>query len=186
MTLSRVRTVKARNPLPTEVLGRPRKRRGLQGRGFSACVVAQSILVELRGGKVLRRDWGGLPAPRQRQGGRGSLFVPPQTATKPPRKPHNPRRAAGVTATRGRAKSRVLRVLCASCASCGALVAGDEVEDAAPEKFARSPCHHTAVSAPIAPASVCGATGVFLHWLTYSSLFLSRPFGGQPTDYLTI
>lgn len=54
------------------------------------------------------------------------------------------------------------------------------------EKFARSPCHHTAVSAPIAPASVRGAMGVFLHWLTYSSLFLSRPFGGQPTDYLTI
>ena len=88
------------------------------------------------------------------------MFVPPQTATKPPRKPHNPRRAAGVTATRGRAKSRVLRVLCAFCASYGALAAGGEVEEAAPEKFARSPCHHTAVSAPIAPASVCGATGV--------------------------
>ena len=113
------------------------------------------------GGKVLRRDWGGLPAPRQRQGGRGSLFVPPQTATKPPRKPHNPRRAAGGTATRGRAKSRVLRVLCASCAAYGALAAGDEVGEAAPEKFARSPCHHTAVSAPIAPASVFGAMGVY-------------------------
>ena len=81
----------------------------------------------------------------------------------------------------------------ASCASCarsarpmGRWRQGGEVEEAAPEKFARSPCHHTAVSAPIAPASVCGATGVFLHWLTYSSLFLSRPFGGQPTDYLTI
>ena len=139
------------------------------------------------GGKVLRRDWGGLPAPRQRQGGRGSLFVPPQTATKPPRKPHNPRRAAGVTATRGRAKSRVMRVLCAFCASYGALAAGGvRLRKPPHEKFARSPCHHTAVSAPIAPASVCGATGVFLHWLTYSSLFLSRPFGGQPTDYLTI
>ena len=87
------------------------------------------------GGKVLRRDWGGLPAPRQRHGGRGSLFVPPpQTATMPPRKPHKPRKAAGGTATRGRAKSRVLRVLCASCASCGALAAGDEVEEAAPRK----------------------------------------------------
>ena len=180
-----MRTVKARNP-PTEVLGRPRKRRGLQGRGFSACLCPKTILVELRGGKVLRRDGGGLPAPRQRQGGRGSLFVPPQTATKPPRKPHKPRRAAGGAATRGRAKSRVLRVLCASCASYGALAAGDEVEEAAPEKFARSPCHEQAASAPIAPASVRGATGVFLNWLTYSSLFLSRPFGGQPTDYLTI
>ena len=91
-------------------------------------------MVELRGGKVLRLDGGGLPAPRQRQGGRGSLFVPPQTATKPPRKPHNPRRAAGVTATRGMAKSRVLRGLCAFCASCGALAAGDEVGEAAPRK----------------------------------------------------
>ena len=90
-------------PYPTEVLGRPRKRRGLQGRGFSACLCPKTILVELRGGKVLRLDGGGLPAPRQRQGGRGSLFVPPQTATKPPRKPHNPRMAAGGTATRGRA-----------------------------------------------------------------------------------
>ena len=134
MTLSRVRTVKARNPLPTEVLGRPRKRRGLQGRGFSACLCPKTILVELRGGKVLRLDGGGLPAPPQRQGWRGSLFVPPQTATKPPRKPHNPRRAAGVTATRGRAKSRVMRVLCAFCASYGALAAGDEVGEAAPRK----------------------------------------------------
>ena len=89
------------------------------------------------------------------------MFVPPQTATKPPRKPHKPRKAAGGTATRGRAKSRVLRVLCAFCASYGALAAGDEVEDADPEKFARPPCHEQAVSAPIAPASVCGATGVF-------------------------
>ena len=65
-----------------------------------------------RGGKVLRRVGGGLPAPRQRQGGRESLFVRRlKTAPTPTRKPHKPRRAAGVTATRGRAKSRVLRVL---------------------------------------------------------------------------
>lgn len=34
-------------PYPTEVLGRPRKRRGLQGRGFSACLCPKTILVEL-------------------------------------------------------------------------------------------------------------------------------------------
>lgn len=62
-------------PYPTEVLGRPRKRRGLQGRGFSACLCPKTILVELGRGKVLRLDWVGLPAPRQRHGGRGSLFV---------------------------------------------------------------------------------------------------------------
>ena len=176
MTLSRVRTVKARNPLPTEALGRPRKRRGLQGRGFSACLCPKTILVELRGGKVLRRDWGGLPAPRQRQGGRGSLFVPPQTATKPPRKPHKPRKAAGGTATRGREKSRVLRVLCAFCASYGALAAGGvRLRKPPHEKFARSPCHHTAVSAPIAPASVCGAMG-FYGALAYFLQRVSFPF----------
>ena len=126
------------------------------------------------------------PCPSAASRGAREFVCSPQTATKPPRKPHNPRRVAGGTPLGAGRKV-------ASCASCarsarpmGRWRQGGEVEEAAPEKFARSPCHHTAVSAPIAPASVCGATGVFLHWLTYSSLFLSRPFGGQPTDYLTI
>ena len=177
VTPSRVRTVKARNP-PTEVLGRPRKRRGLQGRGFSACVGAKTILVELslnlveswqllwatassvgRQGTTAR--WGRPPCPSAAARWARKFVCSPQTAIKPPRKPHNPRMAAGGTATRGRAKSRVLRVLCASCASYGALAAGDEVEEAAHEKFARSPCHEKAASAPIAPASVRGAMGVY-------------------------
>ena len=115
------------------------------------------------------------PCPSAASRGAREFVCSPQTATKPPRKPHNPRRAAGVTATRGREKSRVLRGLCASCASCGALVAGDEVEDAAPEKCARSPCHHTAVSAPIAPAPVCGAMGVY-GALAYFLQRVSFPF----------
>ena len=128
------------------------------------------------------------PCPSAASRGAREFVCSPQTATKPPRKPHNPRRAAGVTATRGRAKSRILRVLCAFCASYGALAAGDEVGDADPEKFARSPCHHTAVSAPIAPASVRGATGVFFalaNILQLVSLSSVRMATDRLFDYLT-
>ena len=63
-----------------------------------------------RGGKVLRRVGGGLPAPRQRPGGRESLFVRRlNTAPTPTRKPHKPRRAAGVTAKGQGEKSRPAR-----------------------------------------------------------------------------
>lgn len=128
------------------------------------------------------------PCPSAASRGAREFVCSTQTATKPPRKPHNPRRAAGVTATRGRAKSRVLRVLCASCASYGAFAAGGEVGDASPEKFARSPCHHTAVSAPIAPASVCGAMGVCWALTNFLQRVVFFLFGGQTDrlfDYLT-
>ena len=133
--------------------------------------------------------WGRPPCPSAASRGTRKFVCSPQTATKPPRKPHNPRMAAGVTATRGRAKSRVLRVLCAFCASYGALAAGGgEVEEAAHEKFARSPCHHTAASAPIAPASVRGAMGVFFalaNILQLVSLSSVRRATDRLFDYLT-